>query len=608
MSLWNEIKRRNVARVAVAYAIVSWLVVEIASVAGPALRLPEWTTSFVVFLIILGLPLALIFAWAFELTPEGLKREKDVDRSQSITATTGRKLDIAIIGLLIMAVAYFAVDKFVFDPGRDAIEIAAAVQSAQDTSASSSDLSKSIAVLPFVNMSDDASNEYFSDGLSEELLNLLAKIPELRVAARTSSFSFKERPEVTASEIANILNVAHILEGSVRKSGNQIRITAQLIKASDGYHVWSETYDRELENIFETQDEIAAAVTESLKVTLLGEAPKSWKTDAGAYELFLEGQFLAHLGSNESLRQSIALFKRVLEIDPEYAPAWASLSTSYLWLAAYGGMTDDEGDFLIDEAIARAIATGPDYAWTYHVKGLKQSAFDLDLAAGAANMRKAMELDPSNPEFLMSNGTIAMDYGRFDEALTLLRRALQLDPLRPRSHEFVGRTYMGMDLLDKAAEAFDKQAELSPGYPGAWYRVGRALVLRGRATEAIDILQQENSPMYQLTGLAMANDALGNVGEADRALNQLIDEYSADSAFQISEVYAARRDKDNAFLWLDNAYENHDTGLITMLAVPEFRILHDDPRWATFLKKIVLLEAWQAMPPEHGGPGQAAND
>ena len=591
-----------------AYAIVGWIVVEIASVAGPALRLPEWTTSFVVFLIILGLPLALIFAWAFELTPEGLKRETDVDRSQSITTTTGRKLDVAIIGLLVLAVGYFAVDKFVFDPGRDAMEIEAAVRSAQDSSESSSDLDRSIAVLPFINMSDDASNEYFSDGLSEELLNLLAKIPELRVAARTSSFSFKKRPEVTASEIAEILNVAHILEGSVRKSGNQVRITAQLIKASDGYHVWSETYDRKLENIFETQDEIAASVTESLKVTLLGDAPKSWKTDASAYELFLEGQFHAHVASNEALRQSIALFKRVLEIDPGYAPAWAALGNAYFWLAAYGGMTDQEGDYLIDDAIEQAIATGPDYAWTYYVKGLKRSAFDFEITAGGADMRKAMELDPANAEFMFGNGTNAMDRGRFDEAISLLQKALRLDPLRPRVLEFLGRTYMGMDLFDEAAEAFRRQAELSPGYPGAWYRNARILALLGRAPEAIEILRQESAENYHLTGLAMVHFALGNIDEAERALTQLIDEYSGDMDFQIAEIYAARREIDNAFLWLDSAYAYHDMGLITMLAVPEFHILHNDPRWPVYLRKMGLLEAWQAMPPEYGGPGRATND
>lgn len=275
LSLWNEIKRRNVARVAVAYAIVGWLVIEIASVAGPALRLPEWSTSLVFFLILLGMPLAIIFAWAFELTPDGLKREKNVDRHQSITSTTGRKLDNVIIGLLILAVGYFAFDKFVLDPDRDAIEIEAAVHKAQVAPSDNRELAKSIAVLPFVNMSDDPNNEYFSDGLSEELLNLLAKIPDLRVVARTSSFSFKEQPDVTVSEIAELLNVAHILEGSVRKSGNQIRITAQLIDAENGYNIWSDTYDRELENIFETQDEIAAAVTESLKVSLLGDTPKS---------------------------------------------------------------------------------------------------------------------------------------------------------------------------------------------------------------------------------------------------------------------------------------------------------------------------------------------
>ena len=270
MSFFSELKRRNVFKVAAAYIIVGWLLLQVSDTLVPALHLPEWFHSGVAFLLIIGFPLAVIFAWAFEMTPDGLKREKEVDRSQSITRVTGQKLNNALIGMLVLALGYFVIDKFVLDPRRDAElvqnnqseklqEAGADVQGGEEFG------NKSIAVLPFVNMSDDGANEYFSDGLSEELLNLLAKIPDLKVAARTSSFQFKGKTGDIES-IATQLKVANVLEGSVRKSGNQVRITAQLIKADDGYHLWSETYDRTLENIFAVQDEIAAAVVDALKV------------------------------------------------------------------------------------------------------------------------------------------------------------------------------------------------------------------------------------------------------------------------------------------------------------------------------------------------------
>jgi TolB-like protein len=255
VSFFAELKRRNVFKVGIAYAIVAWLLLQVSDTLVPALHLPEWFNSGVAFVLIIGFPIAIILAWAFEMTPEGLKKEKDVDRSQSMTNVTGQKLNNAIIGVLVLALVYFVVDKFVLDPGRDAAQIATAVQDSHDQQPEPiepANSDKSIAVLPFVNMSSDQEQEYFSDGLSEELLNLLAKIPELRVAARTSSFSFKGQ-SIEIPEIASRLNVDHVLEGSVRKSGNQIRITAQLIQADNGYHLWSETYDRQLDNIFQIQ-------------------------------------------------------------------------------------------------------------------------------------------------------------------------------------------------------------------------------------------------------------------------------------------------------------------------------------------------------------------
>jgi len=353
VSFFAELKRRNVFKVAIAYIVTSWLVAQVAELAADSFGAPDWVMKMFITLLSLGLPFAVIFAWAFEMTPEGLKKEKDVDRSQSITSVTGQKLNNAIIGILVIALGYFAIDKFVLDPGRDAAEIATAVQVSREEAAKPAEPAEpdnSIAVLPFVNMSSDQEQEYFSDGLSEELLNLLAKIPELRVAARTSSFSFKGQ-NIEIPEIAARLKVAHVLEGSVRKSGNQLRITTQLIQADNGYHLWSETYDRQLDNIFQIQDEIASAVVYALKITLLGEAPTVRETDPEAYQLFLEGQFIRRQISASTMPMAIDLFKKALEIDPDYAPAWAELAYAYMWNGGLSGMPIDEANVLADRPL-----------------------------------------------------------------------------------------------------------------------------------------------------------------------------------------------------------------------------------------------------------------
>ena len=347
-SVWEELKRRNVVRVAIAYAIVSWLILQIADVLTPLLRLPEWVGGFVFLLLVIGFLLALILSWAYELTPEGLKKEKDVERSESITHVTGRKLDFVIIAMLVVALGYFSYDKFVLDPGRDAAEVEAAVQVAQEQVAESvepQDSIKSIAVLAFVNMSDDPGNEYFSDGISEEILNLLAKLPELRVTSRSSAFSFKGQ-NLDVPTMAARLNVAHILEGSVRKSGNDLRITAQLIDVATDTHLWSETYDRKLENIFAVQDEIATAVVDALKITLLGKEPKSTETDPEAYALYLQGLYFHNQGIEESTNRAEILLKEALDIDPGFAKALAELGSVYLNQAINGYRPLVEGNKL----------------------------------------------------------------------------------------------------------------------------------------------------------------------------------------------------------------------------------------------------------------------
>ncbi len=285
MSLFNELKRRNVFKVAIAYIVVAWLVMQVADVVVNNIEAPGWVFQVLLLFLALGLPFAIIFAWAFEMTPDGLKREHEVDRSQSITGDTGRKLDFTIIGVLVLALGYFAWDKFVLSVDREAAlveaarqEVSAQVASEEAEKPQTTESGQSIAVLPFVNMSSDTEQEYFSDGLSEELLNLLAKIPELRVTSRSSAFSYKGK-DFKIADVGRELGVAHVLEGSVRKAGNQVRITAQLIEVENDTHLWSETYDRSLDNIFAIQDEISSAVVDPLKITLLGETPVVTETD-----------------------------------------------------------------------------------------------------------------------------------------------------------------------------------------------------------------------------------------------------------------------------------------------------------------------------------------
>ena len=340
MGLVSELRRRNVFRVALAYILVAWLILQVADTLAPALRLPDWINSAVAFFLVLGFPLAVFFAWAYELTPDGIKREEGVDRSQSVTHLTGRKLDFVIIGMLVLALGYFSHDKFVLEPGRDAELIEATTEAVTERlveTGESEVADKSIAVLAFADMSPEGDQEYFSDGISEELLNVLAKIPGLRVVARTSSFQFKgENRDIV--DIGQQLNVAHILEGSVRKSGNKLRITAQLIKADDGFHLWSESYDRELDDIFAVQEEITAAIIDVLKVKLLREPATGetvrptviQTTNSAAYDAYLQGRELRRGGGQRNIEEAISHFERSLRLDERFAPAHAQLAIAII--------------------------------------------------------------------------------------------------------------------------------------------------------------------------------------------------------------------------------------------------------------------------------------
>ena len=577
---------------AVLYVIASWLLLQVTDVLSSLLTVPDWTGSLVVLLLILGFFPAMIFSWVYEMTPEGLKKEKDIDRSRSITSETGHKINILIIVMLALAIGAVVVDRLM--PEAERVAETPVVEGAEETDqADPAQLAaakfapapdRSIAVLPFVNMSDDAGNEFFSDGISEELLNLLAKIPELQVTSRSSAFAFKGE-KIDIPEVAQKLNVAHILEGSVRKAGNQVRITAQLIEARSDTHIWSETYDRTLDNIFAIQDEIAAEVVAQLKVTLLGETPKVTETNPETYALALQAKHLYRQGTVESWKHAIELYQQALTIAPNYAPAWAGLANIYSGLASQGEWPMEEGYALARQAANKALALDPGYAPVHDSLGQLASTVDRDLAAAAAHYERALALDPGNSDILGNAAVLARSLGRPEQATALLEYAIDRDPVNATHHYYLGVCYVYAGHLDSAVASLRTALALSPGRVGLQANLGMTLLLEGKLEEALAAIQQEHS-IWRLVYLPTAYHALGQTAESDAALNELIDTYEREAAYNIAYVFAYRGEADQAFEWLDKAVVYNDPGLTDIAMEPMFANIHGDPRWLAFLDSI----------------------
>jgi len=586
LSLFNELKRRNVIRVSIAYIVMAWLVMQVADVILNNIVAPAWVFHVLLLFVAVGFPFAVFFAWAFELTPDGLKREYEVDRSQSITPHTGKKLDRMIIVVLVLALGYFTYDKFISSPSREAalLEARARVAAGQDAT---SGFDRSIAVLPFINMSDDAGNEYFSDGLSEELLNLLAKIPELKVASRSSSFQFKGE-KIDVKEAAQKLNVAHVLEGSVRKSGKQIRITAQLIKADDGYHLWSETYDRSLDNIFAIQDEISAAVVAALKVELLGEVPKAEVVNAEAYTLFLKARYLYSKWGKENFESAIEAFRQALIIEPEYADAWASLSVAYLTQTTSGYRPRDEGLALARDAVDRALSYNPGLAAAWARLSLIQSRFDWDWAGAEESVQKALDLAPDDYRVLSAAGSLSGTLDRLDDALAYYRRILDKEPLELISLYNVAEVLLKQGRLDESEAAFRRLLELNPEDWGTHTQLAIILLKQGKPQEAWRELELEVDPLQQEFGRILALSSLDRKDEAAGMLDAYIEENQSWAAFPIADIFAWQGDVDSAILWLERAIEQRDSSLTNIMTDPLLTTLHDDPRWTGLLEQMGL--------------------
>jgi TolB-like protein len=426
-----ELKRRNVFRVAVAYLVAAWLLLQVTDIVLDNINAPDWIIQVFMLALVVGLPVALIFAWAFEMTPEGLKREKDVDRSRSITHHTGRKLDRVIIGILALAVVVLVVDR-VRHAQQDEIP-----GSAETAAADSAEAAPSIAVLPFVNMSSDPEQEYFSDGISEEILNSLAKVKELRVAGRTSSFAFKGQNQ-DLRQIGDTLGVEHILEGSVRKSGATVRITAQLIQVDDGFHLWSETYDRELTDIFAIQDEISSAILEQLKAHLVGlaETPApaaADRTDSAVYDLYLLARQRIYERKGPSIQAAAELLDRAIARDPQYAPAYAQRGITELLLSedTYGTLPRAQAWAQAKLYLDKALQLDPEVAEAWAGLGLYHINRPGENSQAIENLEKALAI---NPNLIDASNWLQNAYGNVGDrrrALQILEQMVDRDPFYP---------------------------------------------------------------------------------------------------------------------------------------------------------------------------------
>ena len=577
-----ELKRRNVVRMAGLYLVGAWLLTQVASTVLPMFGAPDWLPRTIVILLAIGFLPALIFSWVFEVTPEGLKRDEDVLPEESIAPQTARRMDRMIIAVLVLALGYFALDKWALAPRRgDAKSHSASAPNELTATVSA----KSIAVLPLLNESGDPKDEYFSDGLSEELIAALGHIGELKVIGRSSSFRFKERKE-DSKTIGEKLGVSTLLEGTVRKQGSKVRIVAELINAADGIALWTQTFDRELKDIFAVQEEIAAAVASSLKTTLLGADQRSSANPktAEAHNAYLQGHYYFQRRNLEDYRKAVGYYDEAIRLDPDYALAYAERSEAWTLIGDLTG----EGKTAWPKArtdAEKAVAIAPTLAEAHAALGWVRFFTEWKFAEGLSELKRAKELAPANPTANDLLARMIVYLGRLDEAEKQGRQAVELDPLASAPHNNLARILWYQGKLDEADAVARKAAELQPNSASSRRWQVLIAIKRGDSETALREAQLEPDASYRRFELAVAQHARGDRTAADAALADLI-AHDQGLDYQVAQVYAVRGEKEKAFEWLQVAFDNHDTGMLALLVDPLLNSLRDDPRFKTLIAKM----------------------
>ncbi len=557
MPLFSELKRRNVVRVAITYLLAAWLILQVTDVLNGLLGLPPWVGRVVIGLLALGLPAMLLFSWVYELK-------------------AGRRIGQVIVVLALCAIAFFIVAGLL--PENEAASVGSSALAAPVLPPAVDD--RSIAVLPFVDMSPGGDQEYFADGISEELLNVLSKVPELRVIGRTSSFQFKGRNE-DLRVIGQKLNAAHLLEGSVRKSADTLRITAQLIRARDGSHIWSETYDRELADIFAIQDDIAGRVAAALKVRLLTKS-----SAAPAYTLYMQGTFLS---SQRDFAKAIGYLERAVKQDPRYAAAWLALAQTYTNLAQ-----DDQQDRFAEferrarVATRKALQIDPELGDAHATQAVIALWFDHDLEAARGHIARAMALNSMSPRTTNVAGIVAEWSGDCDGAAQLYEQAVVLDPLRSGFQTNLVGALTCAGRYDEAEKWLHRTQDLNPDFPSLPESRWALELARGDMPAALQAMQKEEDATKRQYMEAVTYHLAGDAVRAAAALRALESNYADVGALTVADVYGYRGDADNAFAWVDRAFAEQDRYMIQAKMYDGLRRLQSDPRYAAMLQKLSL--------------------
>jgi TolB-like protein len=604
LSLFNELQRRNVFRVAIGYIVSSWLLAQVADLVLENIGAPDWVMQTILLVLALGFPVVVFFSWAYEVTPEGIKRESEVDRTQSTTQVTGRKLDRAITGVLVIALAYFVYDKFVLDPSRDEALVEATTQAVTERAPVEPEIEanteKSIAVLPFVNMSDD--KDYFADGLSEELLNLLAKVPDLKVAGRTSAFKFKGQNE-DLRIIGDALNVSTVLEGSVRKSGTRLRITAQLINVADGYHIWSETYDREMTDVFDMQDDIADKIMAALKMHLGDTTLSRGRPTENmlAYEKFVTAKALL---SSAQDRRGFELLLEVVALDPTFAEAWEQLSITY-WFGGDGTLFSEDAMAGCFSAATRALDLDPTLVLAAAMAGSCDAegwSWPQELAA----LEPAVRQMPNDTGALLSLSFDYLEAGYVSEALLLAERLVVIEPLSPNSHRSLGDVLRASGRVEEARVAWQRSMELGSVLSA------RALFVDYMLASEIDRAIVAHDRAMQMNGEDPAGvaDRIRAAADPVTGRQALLDwlEVVPDSPFWTGSswiYFLAFRQWDDLFAVID-AYNAKATtwsdadNIMNSVTIFRDSGITADPRYVAAMTDYGVVEAWDTRgPPDY---------
>jgi TolB-like protein/Flp pilus assembly protein TadD len=573
--IWERIKHHKVVQWTLAYLAIAYTLLHGAEMLTGSLGWPHGWIRFFTWLLILGVPIVVTLAW--------------YHGSRGLQRASGTEIMIIAI-LLAVGGGLLWRDSNNHEQVSEAVGVATPTVAAVMPVVPVAPDDKSIAVLPFVDMSADKDQEYMSDGLAEELINLLAQIENLRVIGRTSSFQFKGKNEDLRS-IGEALNVAHVLEGSVRKSGEILRITAQLIRTSDGSHLWSETFDRKLEDVFAMQDEIAAAVVGELKLRLIaGKAPvRATRHDMEAYNQYLQGRFYQDVATREALDLALGHFQAAIRHDPNDALAWVGLSSTYSMQAVVTGqIPHDEGFRLGRQAAERAVALEPGLAHAHAALGYVQGSHDWDWHAAEASYNRAYKLAPMDPEilYLVSGHDLVM--GRFERSILLLKQAIDRDPLRSALFGGLSFAYLAMDRFGDAEIAARQARELSPESAFGHFNLAITLLPQRKFAEAEREFALELDETWREIGQSLIQFARGRRREADASLQTVIEQHGNFMAFQIAEIYAFRGERDLAFEWLDRAHRQRDSGLTGILSSPYLAKLKRDPRFTAMVRKLGL--------------------